>query len=213
VIALAINSGLVAYPVGFTLVWESPGIALWRPIPPKGYVAMGCIATMCNTSPSPTTIIGPATPGGKDTSRGDSGSSRDLQPPNVKEVVVVAQQVVVEATLGECMLLAANGNLWCIQNSVATFEVAPAEGHRPTGLLADLRSPLGMPPAALLTLQQQQQHLQGEEVVVAGGMGPQRGPSLPPSMLAARLFKQARAEKRALVSSAGQVRLKLELLP
>ena len=158
---------------------------------------MGCIATHCNTSSTTTA--------GNNNGSVEATGSNSLQPPNVKEVVVVAQEVVVEATLGECMLLAANGNLWCVQNSVATFEVAPAEGHRPIGLLADLRSPLGVPPAALATLQQQQQLLQGGDGVIAGALGPQRGPSLPASMLAARLFKQARAERRALVSSAGQV--------
>jgi len=75
---------------------------------------MGCIATLntinsCNTAST-------------------SGSS---DPPPRKICVVVAQQAVVEALLAECMMLCTNGNLWCIQNSAGTFEVAPPEAHQP----------------------------------------------------------------------------------
>jgi hypothetical protein len=54
-----------------------------------------------------------------------------LVPPPRKSCVVVARQVAVEALLAECMLLCTNGNLWCIQNSAGTFEVAPPDAHRP----------------------------------------------------------------------------------
>lgn len=109
VIAIAINSGLVTYPTGFTLVWESPGVSLWRPVPPPGYVSMGCLASINNSS----------------------SSSSSAVPPARKTCVVVAQQVVVEALLAECMLLCTNGNLWCIQNSCGSFEVAPPDTHQP----------------------------------------------------------------------------------
>jgi hypothetical protein len=114
IIAIAINSGLVTYPTGFKLVWESPGVSLWRPIPPPGYVPMGCIATLNTIHSSSTASI--------------SGSS---EPPPRKICVVVAQQVVVEALLAECMMLCTTGNLWCVQNSAGTFEVAPPEAHQP----------------------------------------------------------------------------------
>lgn len=74
-------------------------MCFWRPLPPAGYLAMGCLA-------SPT-------------------------PPERRDCVVVARQAVVEALLSECMMLATNGNLWCIQNSFGSFEVAAPEEHHP----------------------------------------------------------------------------------
>lgn len=118
VIAVAINSGLVTYPTGYTLVWESSGISFWRPIPPPGYVAMGCVASLATgRAGSPSSVR--------------RQSSSGAVPPSRKACVVVARQVAVEALLAECMMLCTNGNLWCIQNSAGTFEVAPQEAHQP----------------------------------------------------------------------------------
>lgn len=36
---------LVAPPISFEMIWSDNGIAIWRPIPPSGYVALGCVAT------------------------------------------------------------------------------------------------------------------------------------------------------------------------
>ena len=45
VTAVAINSGLVAFPTSFDLICVSvSGLALWRPVPPPGYVSMGLVA-------------------------------------------------------------------------------------------------------------------------------------------------------------------------
>jgi hypothetical protein len=41
VLAIAINSGLVAYPTAYTKVWAGRGGAVWRAVPPPGYVAAG----------------------------------------------------------------------------------------------------------------------------------------------------------------------------
>ncbi len=41
VLAVAVNSGLAAYPTGYTRVWAGAGGAIWRPQPPPGYVAAG----------------------------------------------------------------------------------------------------------------------------------------------------------------------------
>lgn len=41
VLAVAANSGLAAYPTGYTRVWSGAGGAIWRPLPPPGYIAAG----------------------------------------------------------------------------------------------------------------------------------------------------------------------------
>lgn len=51
--------------------------------------------------------------------------------PDRKACVVVARQAVVPALLSECLMLCTNGNLWCIQNSMGTFEVAAPDTHHP----------------------------------------------------------------------------------
>lgn len=113
---MAINSGLATHPVGFALAWESAGVSLWRPLPPPGYVALGCVASLA------------AAGGGRASAPGEASGP---VPPPLKSCVVVARQVAVEALLAECMLLCTAGNLWCIQNSAGTFEVAPPDAHKP----------------------------------------------------------------------------------
>lgn len=41
VLAVAVNSGLAAYPTAYTRVWAGACGAIWRPQPPPGYVAAG----------------------------------------------------------------------------------------------------------------------------------------------------------------------------
>ncbi len=101
---VAINSGLVAFPVGYECVWTGPeteDLALWRPVPPPGYVALGCVAG-ARSAPPPPGLVG-----------------------------CVAAAAVVDSRLGECLLLAERGNLWAVQNAGATFEVSPPEAHLP----------------------------------------------------------------------------------
>ena len=38
---MAVNSGLAAYPTGYSQVWAGAGTAIWRATPPPGYVALG----------------------------------------------------------------------------------------------------------------------------------------------------------------------------
>ncbi len=45
VLAVAVNSGLAAYPTGYTRIWAGAGGAIWRPVPPPGYVAAGDLFT------------------------------------------------------------------------------------------------------------------------------------------------------------------------
>jgi hypothetical protein len=80
---------------------------------------MGCIATLH------------AAAGSRSSAAGDMQRAGGLVPPSRKSCVVVARQAAVEALLAECMLLCTNGNLWCIQNSCGTFEVAPPDAHKP----------------------------------------------------------------------------------
>lgn len=117
---MAVNSGLVAFPTGYTRVFQQEGIALWRPTPPPGYVALGCVA-----------VVAPTSGAGLGGGAGPAPGAGDAPAPPLRAVVVVHERAVVEALLAECMLLNANGNLWCVQNSVGTFEVAPADAHQP----------------------------------------------------------------------------------
>jgi hypothetical protein len=43
VLALAINSGLVTYPAGYSRAWAAEGVTLWRPQPQPGYRALGLV--------------------------------------------------------------------------------------------------------------------------------------------------------------------------
>lgn len=106
---VAINSGLVAFPTAYTRLWATPDgeAALWRPVPPPGYVALGCVAGAAD-APPPLSLVG-----------------------------CVARGSVVEARLAECLLLTEGGNLWRVQNAGGTFEVSPRDQHLPqvrTGL-------------------------------------------------------------------------------
>jgi vacuolar protein sorting-associated protein 13A/C len=88
-------------------VWSGDGLTLWRPVPPPGYVSLGCVATSASPDmPAPL-------------------------PPPLRAVGCVHERCVVETRLGECLLLCANGNLWEVQNAACTFDVSPAEGHLP----------------------------------------------------------------------------------
>jgi hypothetical protein len=119
VVAIAINSGLVTYPTAFRRAWQSGDCALWYPVPPAGYVALGCVAT-----------LGGGGGGGGGESGGGAAAAAG-EPPPLKSVVVVHERAVVEALLSECMLLCANGNLWCVQNALGTFHVSAGDGHQP----------------------------------------------------------------------------------
>eukprot|EP00967_Tisochrysis_lutea_P058442 scaffold74342_cov19-Tisochrysis_lutea.AAC.1 len=54
VAVLAPGSGLIAWPSAFTCVWSAvEGVALWLPVPPPGFVALGCVATSEPDVPPP----------------------------------------------------------------------------------------------------------------------------------------------------------------
>lgn len=123
-LALAINSGLVAFPTGYNLAWSATGIHLWRPKCPESYISLGCLAT----------------------------STKD--PPSLTAMVCLHHSLGIEAQLGQCLVvkqqeanqdpgdighLAADpgANVWCVDNAAATFTVTTAEeGTNPKGALS-----------------------------------------------------------------------------
>ena len=138
VAVVAANSGLAAPPTRFDRAGAGPaGLVLWRPVPPPGFVALGCVASVGDT------------------------------PPPRSAVACVAAGACVSAALGSCLPLppdesagtAADGghvgdlppvaSLWCVDNAAATFAAAPA-GGAPCLAALDLRSPMGSSPAVLL---------------------------------------------------------------
>lgn len=127
VLALAVNSGLVTFPVSYDKVWSDPGIHLWQPQSPEGYIALGCLAT-----PTP-------------------------DPPAQTAMVCVHRSLGIEAPLGQCLTVKPQegsrrdsgdvghlsegpaANVWCVDNSAATFSMCTAQdGGQPKGMVADL---------------------------------------------------------------------------
>ena len=51
VLAVAVNSGLAAYPTSYTRIWRGGGGAIWRPLAPPGYVAAGDLFTADDEEP------------------------------------------------------------------------------------------------------------------------------------------------------------------
>ncbi len=170
---VAINSGLVAFPTSFELVrivhlggtsaeaggaegaGEEPAalLALWRPVPPsEQYSSLGLVATAFERI-QPSTDVPPSL-------LSDSGALRSPSvfgapppivlspdPPPLSSVGCVHKSALVAASLGACLFLPGQPPLraWAVLNSSCTFEVCAAGGWR----ALDLRSPLGVPPAAL----------------------------------------------------------------
>ena len=114
VLALAINSGLVNYPVRYESAFESEGLSVWAPVPPKGYAALGFMAT-----------AGP-------------------EPPALTAMVCPHTCVCVESELGMCLALGPRANIhagdkaegayvWCVDNAGATFQLCDAKQGSPEG--------------------------------------------------------------------------------
>lgn len=121
VVSVAVNSGLVAYPVKYNAAYSTSGLTIWEAVPPEGYVALGCLAAP-----------------------GDS-------PPSLTEMVTVHASIGVEAPLGSCLVLQEEkswrsleddmghltekpkANVWCIDNVGASFVVCSPEVGSPIG--------------------------------------------------------------------------------
>ena len=108
VLAVAINSGFITFPQGYQLVHAQPGLCLWRPEPPPGYVALGCLATTEDKEPSLT------------------------------DVGCVHKAVCVESHLGQCLPLRAGAGagglaVWCVDNVAATWQTSPPSQEPESG--------------------------------------------------------------------------------
>jgi hypothetical protein len=57
VLAVAVNSGLAAFPTAYSRVWCGGGAAVWRPVPPPGYVAAGDIFTADGAEPELSAMV------------------------------------------------------------------------------------------------------------------------------------------------------------
>jgi Vacuolar protein sorting-associated protein 62 len=56
-LAVAVNSGLVDYPVGFRQVWGCEGLTVWQPKAPANYAALGCLITTDGKQPSLSSVV------------------------------------------------------------------------------------------------------------------------------------------------------------
>lgn len=125
VVALAVNSGFVAYPKAYTRTYSAPGLTVWKPTAPDGFVAVGCLVTSSEDSSAPD------------------------EPPALTDVVCVHSSIGIQAPLGQSLGLdaavqgqgstnsrtSAKGlTVWCIDNSMATFAVSSAKEGAPDGV-------------------------------------------------------------------------------
>jgi len=137
-VCLAKDSSLVVVPSDYTLVRsEADSLWIWRPEPPEGFVAIGCVCTTTPDKPAP------------------------------GRVYCVRRELVVQTAPGECHCMRIFSDteedgkqqeqlkhlrLWSVCNSACTFmAVVDSEGSGmvPAWSCLDLRSPLGVMPAAL----------------------------------------------------------------
>ena len=108
-LAIAVNSGLVAFPTSFKKVGYTDTFSIWAPIPPADFVALGHVV-----------------------------SQQDGEP-RVKDVVCVHHSRVTECSLGECLELGSGdrspGDLrvWNVDNAGATFMACSTAKGSPPG--------------------------------------------------------------------------------
>jgi hypothetical protein len=51
VLSMAVNSGLVTFPIGYKKVGYAQGLAIWAPLPPEGYLSLGHVASSGEDDP------------------------------------------------------------------------------------------------------------------------------------------------------------------
>ena len=54
---MAVNSGLVTFPVSYSVAYKTSGLTIWAPQPPPGYAAMGCVANPGDDPPALTDVV------------------------------------------------------------------------------------------------------------------------------------------------------------
>jgi hypothetical protein len=70
VAAVAVNSGLVTFPVSYSVAYKTSGLTIWNPEPPAGYAALGCVANPGDDPPALTEVACIATGIGERTAHG-----------------------------------------------------------------------------------------------------------------------------------------------
>ncbi|KAL4443584.1 hypothetical protein ABPG75_011321 [Micractinium tetrahymenae] len=138
VLAVAVNSGLAAYPTAYTRVWAGAGGAIWRPVPPPGYVAAGDVFTADEIEPELSAMVCLHEGTVVECAPGE----RLSLPPQLPHAPAAA--AAAASTLPRV-------DLWCLDNSIGTFLAATPSLPAPEATY-DLRSPLGLTPAALLAM-------------------------------------------------------------
>jgi vacuolar protein sorting-associated protein 13A/C len=91
VMCIALNSGIVKWPVSFKSVWHAANAYVWEPIPPPGYRVLGCMVTA------------------------------KKKPPQIQSVVCVHERAIVSTPLGECLVRSGEGCLWAVDNVAGSF--------------------------------------------------------------------------------------------
>ena len=56
VVAVAVNSGLVTFPVSYSVAYKTSGLTIWMPEAPEGYTALGCVANPGDDPPALTEV-------------------------------------------------------------------------------------------------------------------------------------------------------------
>ena len=56
VVAVAVNSGLVTFPVSYSVAYKTSGLTIWMPKAPEGYTALGCVANPGDDPPALTEV-------------------------------------------------------------------------------------------------------------------------------------------------------------
>lgn len=106
VCTIALNSGLAANPIGFKKVWEDEsGVALWFPVPPESYAAVGCMATV------------------------------DGNPPPTTSCLCLHVLTLVETSVSGCVWRQPPSSIWRIENAARTFTVSESINDRPKGTM------------------------------------------------------------------------------
>ena len=57
VIAIAINSGLIEFPTGYDLAWQSGNVSIWQPKAPAGYAPIGCLFSVGSEPPPLSAVV------------------------------------------------------------------------------------------------------------------------------------------------------------
>eukprot|EP00210_Caulerpa_lentillifera_P006209 g5933.t1 len=126
-LCVSLSSGFVAFPTGFTPVLRLENKAtIWKPVPPRGYVALGCLARK-------------------------HARSGERLPPSETACVCVHEEVVVETVTGSCLWTDSKNSIWSLLNAAHSFTISSTTDSMPNKTeVLNLRFPLGKNVASTL---------------------------------------------------------------